>query len=90
VSVVSEYPRWKIELRHEDGPRPQSTRAGRWYADLYRQEKKYAKWVLTSTGQGKSLSIALGACGARTQEITKVTDPADPTKTILKYPELTS
>jgi hypothetical protein len=83
--VPDEYPRWRTTLRHEPG-----TKGGAWFVDLARQEKAYGRWVLTNTGQGKTLSIALAAAGAgaKTQEISKVTDPADPTKTVPKYPEL--
>lgn len=42
-----------------------------WRVMLLRQEKKYARWVLLSTAQGKALSEALGAAqhGCRNQEL---------------------
>lgn len=77
--------RWKTEVRHEPG-----TKGGAWFVDLFRQARPGARWIKTNTAQGTKLSIALSAAGsgAKIQEISKVTDPADPTKTVPKYPEL--
>lgn len=79
-------PRWKIELRNEPG-----TKGGCWFVDVFRQDQKGARWVKQNTGQGKTLSAAMNAAaaGVHTAEISRLTDPNDPTKTIPKYPELT-
>jgi hypothetical protein len=85
MTTSDDGPRWKVELRHEPG-----TKGGAWFADVSRQERKGARWVKQNTGQGKTLSVALNAAasGVKTAEISKVTDPADPTKTVPKFPEL--
>jgi hypothetical protein len=68
---MEEWPKYDIRLEHVPG-----TKGGSWFASLWRQEKKYAKWEQLNKGQGKTLEIALNACaqGAKLQA--------------LKYPEL--
>jgi hypothetical protein len=49
-------PRWRAELRHEPG-----AKGGSWFVDLYRQERKGARWTKTNIAQGKTLEVALNA-----------------------------
>jgi len=84
VSFTSD-PRWRTELRYQP-----EAKGGSWFVDVRRQDRKGMPWRLLGTAQGKTLSVALSAASslAKRQEISRLPDPDDPTKTVPKYPEL--